>query len=134
MKLFLDDIRMPSDCTNYMASGVYRLFEWKIVRNYNEFVLAIQKEFPDTISFDHDLAHEHYEDLMSNENWDKANNTIKLKYNNYKEKTGYDCCKWLINYCIDNKLKLPEIIVHSMNPVGKENILGLIRSFKKQSA
>lgn len=48
------------------------------------------------------------------------------------EYTGMDSAKWLVNYCIDNDLKLPEFVVHSANPSGYENILGLLKSFKKE--
>jgi hypothetical protein len=48
--------------------------------------------------------------------------TTEFSYDNFKEKTGYDCAKWLCNYCIDNGIPLPEYYVHSMNPVGRENI------------
>jgi hypothetical protein len=43
------------------------------------------------------------------------------------EKTGYDCAKWLVEYCVEHGLKFPEYVVHSMNPVGKENILSYVR-------
>lgn len=49
----------------------------------------------------------------------------------YCEKTGYECAKWLVSYCIDNKLKLPSYYVHSMNPVGAENIHGMMASYYK---
>ena len=50
----------------------------------------------------------------------------------FKEKTGYDCAKWLINYCMDNQLELPEtILIHSMNPVGSLNIKSLFDSYYK---
>jgi hypothetical protein len=46
------------------------------------------------------------------------------------EKTGYDAAKWLIDYCIDNKLDLPIWNCQSANPVGKDNINGILNSFK----
>ena len=49
----------------------------------------------------------------------------------HKEKTGYVCAKWLVEYCINNDLKCPEYFCHSMNPVGKYNILGLLDNFTK---
>lgn len=98
-KLFLDDIRMPVD------NG------WTIVRNYNEFVDAINKYgLPKFISFDHDLSTEHYSNMPS------------------VEKTGYDCAKFLVDYCMDNNKKIPEFYVHSMNPVGRENIKALLNN------
>lgn len=46
MKLFLDDIRQPQACVNYMSfcigslSSVY-LEDWMIVKNYQEFIDAV---------------------------------------------------------------------------------------------
>jgi hypothetical protein len=51
----------------------------------------------------------------------------------FSEKTGYDCAKWLVNFCMDNNLKLPEYYVHSMNPVGRRNILGYLDNYVKFS-
>jgi hypothetical protein len=47
------------------------------------------------------------------------------------EKTGMDCAKWLVDYCIDNKKELPDYVVHSMNPAGRENIKSLLDQFKE---
>lgn len=50
----------------------------------------------------------------------------------FKEKTGYSCAKWLLDYCMDNKLLLPKhILVHSMNPIGGENIKSLFDTYNK---
>ena len=50
---------------------------------------------------------------------------------NYVEKTGYDCAKWLVEYCIDNNKSLPKYAIQSANPVGKENINSLLMNFNK---
>jgi len=42
-----------------------------------------------------------------------------------KGNTGYDAAKWLIDYCENKEVKLPEIRVHSSNLEGKRNIEGL---------
>jgi hypothetical protein len=47
------------------------------------------------------------------------------------EKSGYDAAKWLVDYCIDNEIDFPEYAIQSANPVGKENIDGLIKNFRK---
>ena len=130
-RLFLDDIRMPSDVFGYIKNQIYLNDDWVIVRNYNEFVQHIEDSwlhdaFPSKISFDHDLAEEHYRPSMFND---------KEKYNAYyvgfQEKTGMDCAKWLINFCMDNKLLMPEYYIHSMNPVGGQNILSILTNYKK---
>lgn len=126
--LFLDDIRHPYDCISYMPSpGIYSKYRWKTVRNYDEFVSFVTENgLPDVISFDHDLADEAYSSKM-HEGIEEYN---KL-YATFKEKTGYDCAKWLADYCMDNKIRLPEFHVHSMNPAGGENIKKYLENFRK---
>lgn len=116
--LFLDDIRYPLDAYHYTEQDIFLREDWYVVRNYAQFVSRIlEKGLPEMISFDHDLADEHYLEQDSQE---------------YVEKTGYDCAKWLIEYCMDYDAELPEFYCHSMNPVGKENIEGLLNNFKKR--
>lgn len=119
--LFLDDLRYPVDCFEYTHLTVYLDEKWVIVRNYDEFVKAIQeKGIPEMISFDHDLADEHY---VAQDH---------IEYGFMTEKTGYHCAMWLINYCIDNNLDIPKyIFIHSMNPVGGSNIASAFNTYKK---
>jgi hypothetical protein len=49
----------------------------------------------------------------------------------WHEKTGMDCAKWLVDYCLDNKLTLPLYNIQSANPSGKDNIDGLLKNFIK---
>ena len=42
-----------------------------------------------------------------------------------------DCAKWLVNYCLDRNLDLPEYYIHTMNPIGAENIKSLFESYEK---
>lgn len=115
--LFLDDIRYPIEAYRYTKQDIFLRRDWHIVRNYEQFVNRIrEKGLPEMISFDHDLADEHY--------W-------KQDTSEFVEKTGYDCAKWLIEYCMDNDVDLPKFYCHSMNPVGKENIERLLKNFKK---
>ena len=134
-KLFLDDVRYPRDSANYMRGQYFSLYSdenWDIVRNYNEFVEYFEKNgLPDFVSFDHDIHPSHYEDLFSNENWEKKDSNVTLQYDSYPEKTGYDCAKWLVEYCMEKNLKFPEYLVHSQNPVGKDNIEKYILFYKK---
>ena len=117
--LYLDDFRDPPDSAFYKGEAIYNLVEWEVVRNYDDFVKIIEeKGIPEIISFDHDLAVSHYE--------------LQLPYDQYTEKTGYHCAKWLIYYCIDNNKKLPaEILIHSMNVAGSLNIKSLFESYWK---
>lgn len=134
-KLFLDDVRQVRDACYYVVNPkIYWEEDWDIVRNYKEFVEYIEKNgLPDLISFDHDLADEHYEDLFSDPNWSKSNDDIELKYGEYREKTGLDCAKWLVNFCFLNRLPIPEFMVHSANPVGAKNIKSYLDNAKKHS-
>ena len=121
--LYLDDFRIPSDSFEYIRNLIYINKEWKVVRSYDEFVKCIQEnDIPDVISFDHDLADEHYGLDVEN---------IEA-YQYITERTGYDCAKWLINHCIDNKKELPKmILIHSMNHAGGQNIKSLFESYLK---
>ena len=125
--LFLDDFRMPKDAFEYMKLPIYISVEWIVVRNYYAFIALIEgKGIPDIISFDHDLADEHYDPkIVEGEPYEKI-------YEMFDEKTGYHCAKWLIEYCIDNNEKLPaEIYIHSMNPAGSMNIKSLFETYYK---
>lgn len=114
--LFLDDIREPEDAYYYTNRRMYINWHWHTVRNYDEFVNWITiNGMPSHISFDHDLADTHYDPNHVGE---------------HMEKTGYDCAKWLVEYCLDNNIKCPEFDCHSMNPVGKINILNLLVSLR----
>ena len=106
VKLYLDDIRNPHQ--TYPNDS-----DWFVVRNYNEFVSAIEKHFSDLeiISFDNDLA-----------NFDSDGNEV----------TGYDCVKWLCDYIQDNGLDISNLTLnfHTANPVGKENMETYWKNFR----
>lgn len=122
--LFLDDD--PERIPHKLAWIELPLVEWTIVRNYKQFVETIlQKGLPQRVSFDHDLADEHYAEYLS------SVRDGKFSYKNVKEKTGYHCCKWLIEYCLKKSLSFPEYYIHTQNPIGRANIQSLIDSYKK---
>ena len=109
VKLYLDDVRNPK------TEG------WTVVRNYEEFVKHIEiYGLPEEVSFDHDLAEVHYDPITQQEGFV------------YHEKTGYDCAKWLCDYCWTNGIPIPTWNVHSANPVGRDNIIQLIENFEKK--
>lgn len=120
--LYLDDIRNPR-----MTYPLMRDEDWVVAKNYDEFVKLIkEKGLPKVVSFDHDLAQEHYP-------WGNPqlyHPAGPLPYDKYKEKTGLDCAKWLVNYCMDEDLPLPEWHVHSANPAGAENIRSYLQSYE----
>lgn len=125
-RIFLDDIRDPIDA--YLYTGFKPFIDdtepWRIVRSYDQFVDYITRNFnkgyfPEIIAFDHDLAEIHYSHLSD------------IDYDKFTEKTGMDCAKWLVDFCMDNNLKLPEYYVHSMNPAGARNIISYLENYKK---
>jgi hypothetical protein len=132
--LFLDDYRWPSDCAKYMhkklgpQNVLYTNPAWAVVRNYPDFVKWIKENgLPDLISFDHDLADGHYHQGMQEGEIDYSAPDFNEDY----QKTGFHCAKFLVEYCMDNNKDLPGFIVHSMNPVGTQNIESLLANFKR---
>jgi len=126
--LFLDDIRDPSVCLNYKTKFMpenrrqYSMENWVIVRNYEEFTNVIRSrfdsgEFPGLISFDHDLADVHYDPELFQESFE------------YKEETGADCANFVVKFCLDNELNLPEFYVHSANPLGAQRIYDNMKDY-----
>lgn len=117
-KLYLDDVRNPK------SEG------WIIVRNYEDFIKFIEENgLPEEISFDHDLAREHTLFFMNNGGFDNPPDPMNTQF---ETKTGYDCAKWLCDYCWTNGLPLPNWNVHSANPVGRDNIVQILQSFEKK--
>lgn len=132
--LFLDDIRTPDMCSQYMylsihkygqTLNIYHKENWVIVRSFGEFVECIQKNgLPKLISFDHDLA----------DDYELRTKMVITKWFNMEENreyTGMDCAKYLIDYCLDNNKILPSFVVHSQNPSGNENIVSILNNFRK---
>lgn len=121
--LFLDDVRIPTHVT---WAAIPKNQHYSVVRNYKEFVdLITLRGLPKFVCYDHDLADCHYGDGL---------NGRGIDYDKYTEKTGYDCAKWLVNYCINKGVKHPPYIVHSLNPIGKKNIESYIESYNKTLA
>lgn len=127
MKLFLDDVRNPQDCLGYMhtrigAENPIYNEEWVVVRDYNRFCNELET-FSDIIthvSFDHDLATEHY---APEDHWDSYESYYAWKSKQkWTQGTGYDCAVFMKEYYSTNGLELPRIFIHSMNPPGCEAI------------
>jgi hypothetical protein len=99
------------------------LTEWKIVRNYDEFVKAVEKHYTEIthISFDHDLADIHYAAPMTGSEEDYYNAVSN------GEKTGKHCAIWLKDFYTEKNHPLPEMYVHSMNPVGTQAIINVFK-------
>ena len=118
--LFLDDVRLPNHVTWVDLPPNQH---YSVVRNYQEFVdLITLRGIPKFVTYDHDLSDDHYGHGLRGDN---------IPYDQYAEKTGYDCAKWLVNECMIKGVKHPPYIVHSMNPVGKQNIISYVESYNK---
>jgi hypothetical protein len=80
---------------------------WVIARDLKVFCETItSRGLPLHVSFDHDLG----EDVEAN---------------------GSKAAKWLVYYCLDRNLALPEITVHTQNPEGRKNIEGWLDSYRR---
>lgn len=127
--LFLDDFRDPKNTfmgymyMRGMDADIYKTKEWVVVKDYDEFVKWItQNGIPDVVSLDHDLADVHY---CPEDEWDDYE--MWAQEQEFVEKTGMDCVKWLVNYCHDNHLIFPTYYIHSANPHGVENMKSYIQ-------
>ncbi len=121
--LFLDDqrvvdvdVKMPASCD---------LLIRKSAKNYEEFVEIIRTNgLPKVVSLDHDIHPRHYQ-------IGAMNNFINLNgYEKCDIKSGLDCARFLIKYCLENKLKLPICYFHSQNPAGRQAMSDLITKYK----
>lgn len=124
--LFLDDERNPRDVTWVAIPRV----QYEVVRNFDQFVRIVTSfGLPEFVTFDHDLADEHYRHMLTDNSLNRHTafvddefGGLNVTFDYGAEKTGFDCAKWLVDFCIDRGLKFPNYEVHSMNPVGAERI------------
>lgn len=119
-KLFIDDIRFPGEVT-WINIGTG---PWNIVRSYKEALKWVSDNgFPDVVSFDHDLGYEE---------WEIDGTTgIAIVTSAIEEKSGFDFAKWLVELDL-NTHTMPanfKFTVHSKNPEGEKNILGLLNGY-----
>lgn len=115
-KIYLDDVRTPVDVE-----------KWVVVRSYEEFVDKVSQiglENIELISLDHDLG-----DTAMAEWHKNVYHNYTLDYNNIKEKTGYDCAKWLVDQWIEGQ-PVVDVYTHSANAIGSANIMGYINNYR----
>ena len=106
MKLYLDDIRQPTQ------SGYYN-GDWIVCKN--------DKTFKDMFtSFDSVITHVSFDNDLAN--FDSDGNEI----------TGYTLVKWLCDYILDNDLDISnlEIRFHTANVVGRVNMKTYWNNFR----
>lgn len=113
--LYLDDIREPH--WTYQEAMLHS-FEWTTVESFEQFTAWITENgLPNFISFDHDLG-----------GVDSDGNEVDPS----TVKTGLDCAKWLVNYCMDHDENIPAFSVHSANVVGNRNIRRLLKAWSEE--
>lgn len=128
--LWLDDRRDPYQGTwleAFAPAFVDNIMGVIWVKSYAEFISWIDKNgLPTMIGFDHDLGGDIAVELVKN-------GLSKRKAREYKkqEKTGYDCAKWVVEYCMKHNFKFPNYTVQSANTVGTVNIISYIENYKK---
>ena len=125
--LFLDDEREVKD-VKWIDLPLYH---WVVVKSYDQFVSIIKERgIPSAVSFDHDLAEEHYKEYhVANDQRMLSFGTIR--YHVFKEKTGYEAAKYLAEKCVDTKTPIPEYYVHTLNNIGRLNIVSILESARK---
>ena len=129
--LWLDDRRNPF--LNEDEKVPRDIHEWNInwVLDYNQFVKWIDMYgLPDAISFDNDLHEDHYTPEYFWDDYEASKKFQEWKSKSYKYKTGEGCAQWLVEYCNNNDEPLPEIFIHSANPVGADKIKQVIEDFE----
>lgn len=102
--IFLDDFRKPEQCFDTSQCIVF------CAATFDEFVDVLNRTYNefnrvDEVWFDHDLGE--------------------------NAGSGYDCAKYLVEFCIEKNMPLPEYHIQSNNPVGKLDIDSYLRSFLK---
>jgi hypothetical protein len=97
--IFLDDWRFLNDAKHMTyPTGI----KWMVIRTFSDFgslVLELE-QLPQYVSFDYDLN---------------------------SDKDGIDCLKWLVEYCREKQLPLPECFIHSQHDTGKEEMEILLK-------
>jgi hypothetical protein len=126
--LFLDDERFPKDVKWIELPPL----NWVFARNYNQFVQIIKtRGIPATVSFDHDLCQEHYDEYaVAHDKRMLSFGTIR--YHIFKEKSGYECAQFLAEQCVAQKVAIPPYYIHTLNGLGKTNIFNVLESARKQ--
>lgn len=130
--LWLDDTRDPSENDWLIFSPIGRNVETFWVTGYEEFVDWITTNgLPDGICFDHDLGFKVDPNVEKVQIYKGEISSHSLSVWDEEEKSGYDCAKWLVGYCMDNNKDIPPYGIQSSNPAGRENIDKLLQNFKK---
>ena len=129
LKLFLDDLRIPTDAFIYEEriklidkSGIQNC-EWHIVRNYEDFCEFIDTfGIPEVVSFDHDLHMEHIKHYF-----DVTSKIGVIDYGNLKTKTGKHCAEYFVDKWREAGKPDVKVYVHSANRWGQIEIKNVLK-------
>lgn len=111
-QVFIDDIRDPSWVYGFGTDS-----QWVVVRSGFEFTKWVETNgLPKVISYDHDLG-----------GVDENGNEVDPA----TVPSGMDCAHYVVNYCLDHNVPLPECRIHTANSVGRDNLMGLLEGFAK---
>lgn len=125
--LWLDDTRNPFLNDEGKVPSFFDAIHWVV--NYDQFTAWISKfGLPEAISFDHDLADEHYTPAYFWNDYEESKKFQEWRSQFYRHKTGEDCAKWLVAYCNGRGEELPIVFVHSANPVGADKIMEALKT------
>lgn len=133
--LWLDDKRDPfeREWNDYIkgivpSNGLNYNIAW--VKDRNEFFKYLRENgLPDFISWDHDLAEEHY---TPEEYWDDYDRSKAYQESqNYIHPTGAVVALEFIQYCRYYMRQIPDYHIHSENPVGADNIRTILETGKR---
>lgn len=123
--LFLDDD--PTRIPHKLAWIELPLVKWTVVRSYDEFVNHIKAHgIPARVSFDHDLGPTAYQEYHK-----AINSNGIINYDNIEERTGMDCARWLAHLCVERNVPIPLYYIHTLNPIGRQNIFSILESARK---
>jgi hypothetical protein len=106
--LWVDDLRPKPE------SG-----RWHWAKNYNDAIVFLESYTYDVVSLDHDLNDFHMQSM---------NDGGEIDYDlprGRQEKTGYHVALWMV----EQNVFPPTVRVHTMNPVGGQNICQLLRRY-----
>ncbi len=105
--IFLDDERDVNFIQNKIEINNW---EWVIIRNYFDFIDYIDDNLDsiDLVSFDHDI-----------DSFDEGG----------IEWTGRDAARYLQDRCYEENRLYPQFLIHSMNNIGKSNIIGDLKHY-----
>ncbi len=115
MKVWLDDVRpMPEGFDIHAKTA-------------DEAINLLASGQVEMISFDHDLAPEHYAVALAEMDGFDVGGAAGYP----DPKTGYDVARWLELAVVKGRVKMPEWSIHTANPPGGDRIRAALQSAER---